>query len=415
MNKLVYSALTMTIVGAPGLGSGNDETEWLSLDKELEELNSSLVRSQSDGPRIGGFVYGSFRYGSDTDGNSSNGGVPQDDLFDPPPNGSELGGFQLDDTRVWVEGNVDSYGYYVSLGLFGAGGVGAQQDGSPAENGEVELLDAYVTWQIGDTVKGWVGRFKQPFIRSGMLMPDKLIFGADATPIGDSFRTREEGLMFTGEFDLVNWYVALQNDLQGTGDGTGDRFLITGRVDLNLIGGGTAWQEGAIGAPDQTALTVGLAAASDTGHKNGNHFAIDAALTTGRFYGDAEVAFFDEGSDADAAGTTHFFGPTWDGTPGVVHIVDGVTFDGTDVSDTNPWSVTVAYLITREEWEVAFRYADSDNENDDTTWMVGLNRYVKSHDIKWSVFWTQYDTDTRDATGSTVDTGIFSVALGLSF
>jgi hypothetical protein len=299
--------------------------------------------------------------------------------------------------------------------------VGAQQSGAPSENGDVVLLDAYMTWQIGNAVKGWVGRFKQPFIRSGMLMPDKLFFGPDSSPLGDSFRTREEGLMFTGEFDLVDWYVAAQNDLQGYGDGTGERLLFTGRVDLKLIGGGTAWQEGAIGSPDQTALTVGLAAATETGHKEGNHFAIDACLTTGRFYGDAEVAIFSNGSpDPATGGTTDFFGPTWDGTPGTFNTADGIVYNGTDVSDTSPWQVTVGYLITREEWEVAFRYADSDNTFNDTMWMVGLNRYVKGHDIKWSIFWTQFDTDARDTDfggtdGKKLDTGVFSVTLGVSF
>ena len=56
-----------------------------------------------------------------------------------------------------------------------------------------------------------------------------------------------------------------------------------------------------------------------------------------------------------------------------------------------------------------------DNLADDTMWMLGLNRYVKGHDIKWSIFWTQFNTDTRDTAGDKVDTGIFTVSLGVSF
>jgi hypothetical protein len=370
MNKLVYSALAMTLVSAPSMAS----EDWLSLDQEIESLSASLS-SQGNGPGLSGWIIASYRNSSDietfdnTDGTTDN----------------SLSGFTLDSIRLNVSGDVDDYGYMVSYEMMA----------------QVALLqDAYVTTDLGDTVNLRAGQFRQPFLRSGLIDRNRTLF-QDRTALGDAFATRQPGVMLSGNFDTLDWHIAAQN---GT-DGAGEDLLLTGRVSVDLMGDGCGMVEGAYGAGDDTNVTVGLSLADEGSFGDGQHFAVDGAITSGPFSGSLEVVKFDNGRDNDT------FAPIWMGVPGAVTDGFGTPFPGSEVSDTTPWAATVSYMITPDEYEVAFRYEDSDNDDDETVIRVGINRYVKGHDIKWHLGWTSFSTDNT----ASDDVDMITLGMGLSF
>ena len=338
MNTLVYSALALTLVSAPGFAS---ENEWSSLDQEIESLSSSLSAQDATGPKINGWVITSFRHSSDVD-------------VDPDPvNEEDQSGFFLESVRVEISGDAGSdYSYKVSFELSG---------------GTAELRDAYATFKIGDSVNGRMGNFKQPFLRSALISDNRLLF-LDRTFLGSLFAGRDIGLMFFGSFDTLDWYIAAQNGQ----DGVADEFLFTGRIAANLMGSGTGKVEGAYGAGDESNLSVGAAVADDGAIEDGLHWALEAAFAQGPFSVAGEIVSFDDGIDG-----TNFFGP------------------GDLLADTTPWDITASYMFT-DMYEVAVRYQDLDNDDDGRILGAVVNRYVQGHDIKWLLQYQKLESDTID-------------------
>lgn len=385
MNKFLIGALALTATSATGIAS---ESDWAGLDAELDSLSTSLA-AQGDGPNLSGWIITSLRFSSDI--NVTN-----------PADGSDndLGGFNLDSVRLNVDGSVGEYSYFVSAEFGDADRQTYEVAslGTPLVSIErnAVLLDAYVDWMIGDTVHLKMGNFRQPFSRSGLITRNRTLF-VDRTSIGNIFAGRQTGVMAHGDFEQVRWHVAAQNGL----DSIGDDFLLTGRVDVDVIGSGVGDQEGAYGAGDETALTVGAAVADEAALDDGLMWTIDAALTSGPFYAQAEIADFDDGTGAGGA-----FGRTW----GTVAFLNSLGATGSDVADTTPWAATASYCFPDNDFEVAARWEDSDNDNNDEALSLGINKYVRGHDIKWQLSYTMFNTDVTDG-----DADILSLALAMGF
>ena len=374
MNKYLIGALALTATSTPGIAS---ENEWLSMDSELESLRS--FSAQSDGPNLSGWIISSLRFASDVTGGLSADGTAND-----------VGGFNLDSVRLNLDGSVGEYSYMVSAEL-------GEADGAGAGNRVGTLLDAYVDWTIGESVNLRMGNFRQPFLKSGLVSRNRTLF-VDRSALGSLFAGRQAGVMFSGDFEQIRWAIAAQN---GFIDGIGDELLITGRVEVDVLGGGVGDIEGAYGASDESNLTVGLAFGDEGGHDDGTHIAVDAQFTSGPFFASAEVVSFDDGTGAPPV-----FGFGWPGVAGVPLV--GLS----DTSDTTPFALTGSYMFGEDEYEVGVRFEDSDNVNDETAITVGINRYVRGHDIKWTLSYTMFDTD---AALPADDTDVISLALGMSF
>lgn len=328
MNKLVYSAAALTLVSMPGLAS---ENEWSSLDQEIESLKSSLS-AQNTGPKIGGWITTSWRFSDDVDADPLTAGQ------------QDQQGFQLDFARVEITGDAGSgYSYKLSFDF---------------EAGFAVIKDAYATWKIGDMVTGKMGNFKQPFLRSALISDNKLLF-LERTALGSDFSGRDLGLMFSGQFDTIDWHIAAQNG----DDGQADEYRFTGRVTANLMGAGVGKVEGAYGAGEETNLTVGASLMDEGSVDNGTAWAIDAALTTGPFSLAAEIVDLDDDL-----------------------VVGGFAGNRT------PWDVTGSYMFT-DMYELAARYEDADDTDNTTAWTVGVNRYTQGHDIKWVAQFISTDSD----------------------
>ena len=120
----------------------------------------------------------------------------------------------------------------------------------------------------------------------------------------------------------------------------------------------------------------GAAFGDDSGLDNGGRWILEAAFVSGPFSLAAETADFD-----------------------------------VDVGDNTPWDATASFLFT-QQYEVAARYEDLDDGDANTTaYTLGLNRYLAGHDIKWTLQYRRFDTDTEVA-GIAFDRD--EVALGLT-
>jgi len=346
MMKFVHGVLAATL-SVPALATDNG---WAGLDQEIESLTASLSAAETTGPRLGGWLRVSYRHSED-DFHTGGAGAP------------DQSGFQFDRVRVELTGEVgDDYGYKISFDV--SDGNRAGHGASP--NGPVTLRDAYATWQLSDRIKGQIGRFKEPIVASGLVSRSRLVF-LDRTAIGDALAGRDLGAGLNGHFDVVNWWLVVQDGI----DGQADERKYTARFSADIAGtSGKKLMEGAYGASDQTVLRVGVAWQSDTALDDGTLIAGEVGLNTGPFSIAAETVDFDDGT-AGAFGRTILIN---------------------DPANTTPWDVTATFLIT-PEFELAGRYEDTDDVDNTTSFSFSLNYYVHGHDIKWVFQWRKIKTD----------------------
>src|SRR5690606_35448683 len=159
------------------------------------------------------------------------------------------------------------------------------------------------------------------------------------TAIGEVLGQRDIGLSVSGQFEMVNFWVNAQNG----SDGIIKDMFYSARVTCDVMGDGVAMLEGAYGAGDALGLTVGGAIGEDSGVDNGLVWALEAALTSGPFSVAAEMADFDT--------------------------------DWSEFSDSTPWNATASFMFS-DQYELAARYEDLDDEADSVTYTIGVNRYV---------------------------------------
>jgi len=359
MKKFAYGALALAAVGAAGQAT---DTGWSGLDQEINSLSASLATQNATGPKVGGYIITALDYEADpptaidlnNDGDTADAG----EVFE----GDDTLGWDFRNIRLQVSGDLGhDYSYRVSFDL---------------ASGEASLRDAYVDWKITDGIKGRWGRYKIPFVRSGLISKQKLLF-LQRTRIGDILGTRDLGVTVSGQFEMVNFWVNAQNGVDGI---TKDMFY-NARVTFDVMGDGVAMLEGAYGAGDAMGLTVGAAVGDDSGLDNGVVWALEAALTSGPFSVAAEIADFDE--------------------------------DFATAGDSTPWDATATFMFS-EMYEVALRYEDYDTDADETAYTLGLNRYVAGHDIKWTLQYMRLDTD-REEQGVSFDRDQVSLGLTVGF
>jgi hypothetical protein len=364
MRKLAYSALALTLTALPGLATDDG---WSSLDREIERLSSSLSAADGSAPRIGGWIRTSYRRSSE-------------EVYTGGVSAPDQSGFQFDWIRLEVQGNVDDdYGYRISFDLSDANRAG--HGASP--NGALSVRDAYATWRIADDVKGQLGRFKAPLLRSELTSRSLLIF-LDRTAIGEALSTRDLGLAVSGSSDVLGFWASFQDG----GDGQADEHKYTLRVTADITGTAAMMPaEGAYGAAEDTVVTVGAAYQDDTFLDEGTILAGEATLNMGRFSLAGEIAKFG------------------DGTAGIF----GRTVLLNDAANTTPWDVTVSCMIA-SDWELAGRFESTDDSEDTTSYSLAVDYYVQGHDIKWQAQWRKINTD--NAVG---DNDQFGVGLSVAF
>ena len=219
MKKLVFSALALSATTATGLAS---DSEWTSLDQQIEALTSSLAVDNHGGPAIFGRIRTYYDNNSDAD----------------------QGGWSVLNARLGAKGSVGDYSYKLQVDFAR----------------EPELLDAYVDFPIGGQVMGRWGQFKANVSHAALTSSGNLFF-RNRSAVGALFSGRSQGFHIGGEFDMLDWGITIQNG----SDGVTDELFTAGRISFDVLGSGSDMVEGAIGGTEEMSATASIAFFDDGG------------------------------------------------------------------------------------------------------------------------------------------------------
>lgn len=329
MNNTVLGALA--VLSASSLGfAGSTDGEYMSLDRELDNLATSLSSTGPGGVGVSAFIRVAI------------------DMVDQDVSGAaddELGA-TVDNVRLVFDADAGAgYGFHVEL---------------EAAGGAATLLDGYGTFNVGEQVKGTLGKFRKPFLWQGWIPENRLLFNdhllGGYTLNGTFANQRDVGAMFSGSMEQFGWAVAVQNG----SDALLDEHQISARGTFTAMGKGVGLQEGAYNSTDEQNLVVGVGFTDDGALNDGQAIGGDVVFTQGPLYAHAQIADYD-----------------------------------VDLGDFTPWDVTVSYMVSPNEWEVAGRIEDWDDANDTTHFAAGATYYANGHNAKWTLQLDSYSSDAN--------------------
>ena len=211
---------------------------------------------------------------------------------------------------------------------------------------------------------------KCPLVASANVGYDSLIM-IDRTRIGQLFSgagAYQPGAALIYDNDELHFKLAVQNGA----DGIIDEYGIVARGEYK-IAGGSGHREGALGADEELAATIGLGYfmdGSDIGGEDfGSALALDGYATLNAFSFHGEILSTDEELAMRALGNAD--------------------------EDATPYSATFGYRL-QENLEAAVRYQDLDNEAETTLIGAGLNYYLRGHDAKLQFNISRFEEDDDD-------------------
>jgi hypothetical protein len=301
-----------------------------------------------------------------------------DDIYEM--SGERLSGVRFQDAQLWVE---------AKTGIFDVRVMAKAADSNafpPTTSGDVDALevrDAWIRGEVGEGMHVYAGKYKCPLVASANVDYGSLMM-IDRTRIGQFFSGEgayQPGAAVTFDNEQFHAKLALQNGA----DGVVDAYGVVARGELKM-GGGAAYREGAFGAPEDWAATIGLGYFNDgsqiMGEDFGSAIALDCYATMNAFSVHAEILDMDEELASRTLGNV--------------------------MEDATAYSATVGYLF-RENMEVALRYQDLDDQGDTTMVGAGYNYYLSGHDAKVQFNVSQFDQNDED--GILVQLG-FAVGFG---
>lgn len=367
MKKLVCSAAALSLTSVSGLAATND---WSQLDQEVEALTSSLA--QDGGPNFGGWVRARWDFSGDEAFQT----VLVDDTGTTQT--QDLNGATVANVRVLAEGETAGYGYMVQYDFRYS-----------------EFLDASVSFPIG-SITGTVGQFKPPIVRSALVSSRDIFFQSKSLN-GAVWTGRDQGVMISGEFDALGWWLTLMNG----SDSTGQDLFFSGRVDFDLMGPGVGDAEGAVGGSENPTVTAGLSGFNDSFSNKGEGFGLDVWASTNVYSFGGEVVSYGDSGYVSGSVPGDLYSPPGSFGP----IPKGPTGTG-GLGDSTPWAISGTYMLTPDTWEVGARFQDWDTSSSDRAIEVGVNYYIQGHDLKWQFGYTNFSTDTTNGDFSLVNAGI---------
>ncbi len=360
MRKLVFGALALSAATAPGFAS---ETDWLSLDSELEALSANLADNGETA--FGGYIITSFNF--------------MDDAADADAN---TAGFNVNKARIHAKKKFDN-GYSVKVqGDFASAADGVDSDGDAVSGGfgTFKIKDAYVRFPAGD-LNGTFGHFRTPFLRSGGTVSSSRTFFLTRTLNGGEWSRRDAGAQIAGKFDKLDYTLAAMNS-----DGGDTSFLYTARLGFQVTGSELNSWEGAYGYDSNNpSVYVAVAYADDDASRapgdglDSNAFAFEAHAVTNVYSVSFETVTYGDGG-LDDYGTV----------------------------DNSPMSLTATYMLTPDTWELGIRYDDMDNDDNTNKITIGANHYLNGHALKWTYQYEMISSDDDDAEDTYVRVGLIA-------
>ena len=369
MNKFVLSALALTTAG--GLATaGTGSEEWLTLDREIESLASTQAPASTSGVTVSGFIRSSYLNSGDRE---------------VGPEDNDLSGFSLDNARVNVAGSVGDYSLYVQIEAASpdesSSGTGDGLVPDPfgtgvSSGGSLYVLDAYGAWNISDQFKLTMGQFRSPFFGNSQLDENELLF-LDRTATAHLWAERDLGVMLSGQYDVLGWWLAAQNGL----DGAGDDMAFSARVAFDAMGAQSR-VEGAYGASEETALGISAGYYQDDDSVQDDLAAwnIEAKFGMGPIYLYGSYVDHDDGYGAE-------FGPSFTSGPAIM-------------------ALQGSFMFVPDRWEAAIRYEDLDDDDSTDFLTFGLNYYAVGHDAKWQLNYMKGSSDN-----DSFDVDVFGIGL----
>lgn len=326
MIQFLIGCAVLCIPASP-VGSTDDGT--LQLDRELDALAKNVPSQSGPETHVGAYLKTSFDYDSETDTRF----------------------FNIDRARVNFDATIDKYSARVQV---------------EAAAGSAQILNAYGAWQCNDYLRTTFGRFQTPLYWNTLLEPnrDLFILRTDSGEfwIGGAPGQLSEnmGVMLDGAVSKLHWTAAVQNGV----DSTADQMAFTGRLRFDVLGAGVGMTEGAYGAPEEAAFSVGAGYFNDQGARDntntrvdGDVWAFDAQFTQGLFAANGEYLMYPKNAD---------------------NLINPASL----LNDANPWAVTASYMIVANKYEIAARYHDADDASNSRDITLGVNRYIVGHDVK---------------------------------
>ena len=369
MKPLLTGALFAALSPAALANGAEPSSDWLGLDEELNAV-ASPVALQGGGVSIGALFRGAY-ISADMD---DFGGFGADQL-----------GMVVDDVELWHEGSIEQYSWRISvdfgqpispyslLALLAAPPVVAQTT-------RTDLLeDAYVDWHFDERFSLRLGHFVFPTSFASQTDPGSTLF-MDRTTNGDLFHQYSLGAMLSGDYDVFEWFVAVLNGA----DDTGDEHAFALRGVYNLGDGASG--EGALGGGDDFNASIGASFVQDDGLTDDSEvITIDILGSVGQFGFGGELVNYGDGV-----------------VPGLGGVPIALPYD----EGPSLFSVFGSYLIN-EQWEIAARFEDLGDEDDTTAISFGVNFYQAGHNAKWQLLYKDVASDAiTGVEGSIIALGI---------
>jgi hypothetical protein len=250
---------------------------------------------------------------------------------------------EVSDLRLWNTGRVAGLAWRASL---------------EAGRSEVGLADLWVRSPLDGRHDFYFGRFRTPFLRSGFIEENRLLF-SERTPEGEANDRFEEGIKLVGQYPAFALELALQN----ASDGVRDALRGTMRADVHLLGAGVPWTEQSYAAPRSSTATLGLAATDDGTLEQGESYALDFSYRGHGQFGHAEL-------------------------------VDRATTLG----GGTPFSLTYGVLLVEDLIELGLRLADQDDAANTRSLGAIANRYLFRDlaELQFSIESVSSDDETLD-------------------
>ncbi|MBM3991065.1 MAG: hypothetical protein FJ298_08655 [Planctomycetes bacterium] len=189
-------------------------------------------------------------------------------------------GISFDSLRLFIDAHVGDWHFHSAVR--GERGQDLQPYGQLNSTAILRMPEMWAAHEFADDFHFRIGRFRAPLVSSSMMEETGMVLGFRSPQGREWERDRyQPGVQIDGQIgDLRGWF-AIQNGE----DQFGENLAVTLKGQWDVLGGGTPQQyQGAFGASEELALTVGGGLHYDFLDDNFSRQVMEVRLTRGPFY-----------------------------------------------------------------------------------------------------------------------------------